>query len=138
MAFKRRRQVSKVPKVDLTPMLNVMMAILAFFVMITMSLRSQQSVDVILPPPANVPPPPADSDLPEPMVVRLAGADQILVSGQPTDRQILVSQMQVYLRENPKAAVVLSADPKLSYEQVVRFLGEMREIGGDRVSLEIE
>jgi biopolymer transport protein ExbD len=119
-------------------MLNVMMAILAFFVMITMSLKSQQAVDVVLPPPANVPPPPADSDLPEPMVVRLTGADQILVSGQPTDRQTLVSQMQVYLRENPKAAVVLSADPKLPYERVVQFLGEMREIGGDRVSIEID
>ncbi len=138
MAFRKKRQASKVPRVDLTPMLNVMMAILAFFVMITMSLKSQQAVDVVLPPPANFPPPPADSDLPEPMVVRLTGADQILVSGQPTDRQTLVSQMQVYLRENPKAAVVLSADPKLPYERVVQFLGEMREIGGDRVSIEID
>ncbi|MCS6814404.1 MAG: biopolymer transporter ExbD [Cyanobacteria bacterium] len=138
MRFKSQRRASHPPQVNLTPMLDVMMTILTFFIIATMTLRTQQAVDVILPPPENVPPPPPEANLPEPMLVRLEANGVILVSGQPTDKQVLVNQMQVYLRENPKAAVVLSADPKLPYEQVVQFLGEMREIGGDRVSIAIE
>jgi len=138
MRFKSQRGKKKLPEVALTPMLDVMMTILTFFIIATMTLRSDQGVDVILPPPDTVPAPPPEANLPEPMLVRLEGSGTILVGGQPTNKQVLVSQMQVYLRENPKAAVVLSADPKLPYEQVVQFLGEMREIGGDRVSIAIE
>ncbi len=138
MRFKSQRRTSRPPEVNLTPMLDVMMTILTFFIIATMTLRTQQGVEVILPPPENVPPPPPEANLPEPMLVRLEGNGVILVSGQPTNKQVLVNQMQVYLRENPKAAVVLSADPKLPYEQVVQFLGEMREVGGDRVSIAIE
>jgi biopolymer transport protein ExbD len=46
--------------------------------------------------------------------------------------------MQDYLQKNPNGAVVLNADRKLPYEQVVQLLGRMRDIGGDRVSLAIE
>jgi biopolymer transport protein ExbD len=42
------------------------------------------------------------------------------------------------LQKNPQGAVVLNADRKLPYEQVVQVLGKMRDIGGDRVSLAIE
>jgi biopolymer transport protein ExbD len=47
MRFKQE-QSSKLPQVDLIPMLNVMMGILAFFVMITMSLGSEQLIEVQL------------------------------------------------------------------------------------------
>ncbi|PSB68311.1 biopolymer transporter ExbD, partial [filamentous cyanobacterium CCP1] len=43
MRFKHRQQ-SQLPEVNLIPMLNVMMGILAFFVMITMMLTTQQGV----------------------------------------------------------------------------------------------
>jgi biopolymer transport protein ExbD len=46
--------------------------------------------------------------------------------------------MQAYLKQHPQGAVILNADHKLPYEQVVQLLGKMRDIGGDRVSLAIE
>jgi biopolymer transport protein ExbD len=46
--------------------------------------------------------------------------------------------MQAYLQQHPEGAVVLNADRKLPYEEVVKVLGKMRDIGGDRVSLAIE
>jgi biopolymer transport protein ExbD len=42
------------------------------------------------------------------------------------------------LQQHPQGAVVLNADRKLAYEEVVQILGKMRDIGGDRVSLAIE
>jgi biopolymer transport protein ExbD len=46
--------------------------------------------------------------------------------------------MQQYLGSNREGFVILTADRQIPYEQVVQLLGEMREIGGDRVSLAVD
>jgi len=136
MRFKQQ-QNSKLPQVDLIPMLNVMMGILAFFVMITMTLGSEQFIEVQLPaesePEADPPSLPAD-----PFIVQLVGENQVELNGQPIDVESLKDQMEGYLSRNPDNIVFLLPDQSLPYEQVMQFLGEMRDVGGDRVSLAIE
>jgi biopolymer transport protein ExbD len=136
MRFKQQ-QSSKLPQVDLIPMLNVMMGILAFFVMITMTLGSEQFIEVQLPAEseqeADPPPLPAD-----PFIVELVGENQVELNGQPIDVESLKGQMEGYLSRNPDNIVFLLPDQSLPYEQVMQFLGEMRNVGGDRVSLAIE
>jgi biopolymer transport protein ExbD len=135
MRFKDRHQTSQLPEIELTPMLNVMMGILAFFVMITMSLTAQQSVDVQLPDSAESASQAAALD---PLVVKLTQQGQILLNDQPATRGQLAPQMQQYLGSNREGFVILTADRQIPYEQVVQLLGEMREIGGDRVSLAVD
>ena len=136
MRFKQQ-QSSKLPQVDLIPMLNVMMGILAFFVMITMTLGSEQFIEVQLPAEqdqaAEPPPLPAD-----PFIVELVGESQVQLNGQPIDMDSLKGQMESYLGRNSENIVFLLPNQDLPYEQVMQFLGEMREVGGDRVSLAIE
>ena len=135
MRFKHRHQVSQVPEISLTPMLNVMMGILAFFVMVTMMLTTEQGVQVQLPSnPETVTPP---QDRPEPLVVQLT-VQGIVISNQPTTREQLVQYMQDYLANQPQGVVVLQAEPDVPYEQVVQWLGDMKDVGGDRVSLAID
>lgn len=124
------------PQVDLVPMLTVMMGILAFFVMITMTLGSETLIDVQLPAEQ---PDSAPSPLPaDPFIVELLPAGQIQLNGQPTDAETLKGQMESYLSRNPENIVFLLPDQDLPYEQVMQFLGEMRSVGGNRVSLAIE
>jgi biopolymer transport protein ExbD len=135
MRFKQQQQ-DKLPQVDLIPMLNVMMGILAFFVMITMTLGSEQLIEVQLPAEQqeDVPPPlPAD-----PFIVEMVGENQIELNGQPMDLLSLKGQMEAYLSRDPDNVVFILPDQELPYEQVMQFLGEMRAVGGDRVSLAIE
>ncbi len=136
MRFKQQ-QSSKLPQVDLIPMLNVMMGILAFFVMITMTLGSEQFIEVQLPgeQEQNAEPPPLPAD---PFIVGLVGESQVELNGQPIDMASLPGQMESYLSRNPDNVVFLLPNQDLPYEQVMQFLGEMREVGGDRVSLAIE
>lgn len=135
MRFKQRQNV-KLPEVDLIPMLNVMMGILAFFVMITMTLSSEKLLQVQLPgkqtDPAAVDPP--TSDL---FIVELDAQGELLLNGQPTDKAQIEDQMEIYLAQNPDNTVFIAPNRQLPYEQVIQFLGEMRDIGGDRVSLAI-
>ncbi|MBE9126605.1 biopolymer transporter ExbD [Coleofasciculus sp. LEGE 07092] len=139
MRFKNQRYNSSLPVIDLIPMLNVMMSVLAFFVLISTTLGSLQVVDVQLP---------RDEDgqvqqanPPEPLIVRLNRQGQqvqIVVGEQPIGKEQLFQEMRGYLGQNPKGAVLLTANPDVGYEQVVQLLAEMRDVGGDRVSLGIE
>lgn len=135
MRFKQQ-QSSKLPQVDLIPMLNVMMGILAFFVMITMTLGSEQLIEVQLPAEQ---PPEAKSPLPaDPFIVALVGENEVELNGQPIDMAALTGQMETYLSRNPDNVVFLLPSQELAYEEVMQFLGTMRKVGGDRVSLAIE
>ncbi|MEO1209771.1 MAG: biopolymer transporter ExbD [Cyanobacteria bacterium J06638_20] len=136
MRFKNRVQSGKMPQVNLIPMLNVMMGILAFFVMITMMLTNEQGVEVQLPAGENAPPP--DDEPPPVLVVELNAQGQFFVEEEPFEQQQLESQLRLFLRRDEEAFVVLQADETLPYERVLQTLAELKAIGGDRVSLGIE
>lgn len=136
MRFKHRQPNDKLPEINLTPMLNVMMGILAFFVMVTMMLTTEQGVQVQLPnaPNTNTFPP---EELPDPLLVKL-DLQGISLQNQPVTSEQLKQQMQVFLASQSRGFVVLQANPEVPYEQVIQLLGEMKDIGGDRVSLAID
>ncbi len=131
-----RASTSQMPEINLVPMIDVLMTILTFFIIISMTLTAQQqSVNIDLPSTnagANT------VQTPDPLVVGLTNQGQIAIANNPVTEAQLSQQMQVYLQTNPNGAVVLQADKKLPYEQVVQVLGKMRDVGGDRVSLAID
>lgn len=135
MRFRHRAQPGQLPEINLTPMLNVMMGILAFFVMITMMLTEQQGVNVQLPSGGEAP---LQAEEPLPMVVQLTADGQLLFDDQPLTQAELEPVMRGYLEANPTGFVVLQATGPVPYEQVVQTLAEMKTTGGDRVSLAID
>lgn len=135
MRFNKGKQGSEMPHLDLVPLMDVILSVLTFFILASLSLSRQQAVDVTLPS--------ADAGaqqqtIPDPLVVGLNQQGQILLENKPSSEAELTQRMQSYLTNNTKGAVVLKADRKLPYEQVVKVLGRMRDIGGDRVSLAID
>ena len=135
MRFKKGRQGSEMPHLDLVPLMDVILAVLVFFILGSLSLTRQQAVDVTLP---SADAGKQEQTIPDPLVVGLNQQNQILLENKPVDEAQLQARMQSYLTSNVKGAVILKADRKLPYEQVVKVLGRMRDVGGDRVSLAIE
>lgn len=131
-----RASKSQMPEINLVPMIDVLMTILTFFIIISMTLTVQQrSVNIDLPSTkAGV----NDVKTPNPLIVGLTRQGQIAIANNPVTEAQLSQQMQAYLQQNPNGVVVLQADKKLPYEQVVQVLGKMRDLGGDRVSLAID
>ena len=117
------------------PEINLVMTILTFFIIISMTLTDFQSVNVPLPKTEKGA---SKEKTPDPMIVAINQQGQILVKNQALSTEQLAPQVVAYLNQNPKGAVVLKADRKLSYEKVVQVLGAIRDVGGDRVSLAIE
>ncbi len=111
------------------------MTVLTFFIIVSMTLATQQGVQVQLP--SNQPTTPAEPQ-PEPLIVQMQAENQLLLNNQPIAKAELLPNIQAYLERTPQGAIVLQADQKLPYEQVIQILGEMKDVGGDRVSLAIE
>ena len=136
MRFKTQRKSSQMPEINLVPMMDVIMTVLTFFIIVSMTLTNRQNaVNVTLPSAGNGA---SEQKTPDPLVVSLNPQGQLYLGNQPISEAQLVQPMQAYLQKNPNGAVVLNADRKLPYEKVVQLLGKLRDIGGDRVSLAIE
>ena len=136
MRFKSQQKGSQMPEVNLVPMMDVILTVLTFFIIISMTLTGQQqSVDITLP---STDAGASTSPVPDPLVVALNQQGQVLLDNQLVGDVQLSQQMQTYLVQNSKGAVILKADRQIPYEKVVQVLGKMRDIGGDRVSLAID
>lgn len=135
MRSKARQRGTSMPEINLVPMMDVIMTILTFFIIVSMTLTNFQSVDVALPTARSG----VNRERPiEPMIVGLNQQQQILLEGSPATREQLAQAIQNYLAQNPKGSVVLKADQRLPYQQVIQVLATLKEVGGDRVSLAIE
>lgn len=136
MKFKSDSHNSEMPELNLVPMMDVLMTILTFFIIVSMTLTSQQSViDVTLP---NSDAGANEQKNPDPLVVGLNQQGQTSLGTKVVSQDQLATQIASYLNSNPQGAVILKADSQLPYQKVVKLLGTMRDIGGDRVSLAID
>ncbi|MEY3297072.1 MAG: hypothetical protein RLZZ597_332 [Cyanobacteriota bacterium] len=136
MRFKKRQSRDTLPEINLVPMLDVLMTVLTFFIILSILLSNEILVEIQLPEETQTDQPvplPAD-----PFIVEMVSENDLTLNGQPIDRATLEVQMEAYLSRNSTDTIFLLPNQDLPYEQVMQFLGEMRRIGGDRVSLAIE
>lgn len=138
MRFRQSSEGSDIPTIDLIPMLTVMMGVLAFFVVISVSMGSEQLIQVDLPPEESEDTPTAPDTVNDPFIVEMDETGQQLLNGQPVDPQQLAAEVENYLARNPDNIVYLVPSRDLPYENVMQFLGDMRGVGGKRVSLALQ
>ncbi|WAL61668.1 ExbD/TolR family protein [Thermocoleostomius sinensis] len=136
MRFKHRQQGSDLPEVNLVPMMDVLMTVLTFFIIVSMTLRGQQLANVRLPETDGAGGVPAEeTEATVTLVVGLNAENEILINNQPVTTTQLTQQIQQFLSENPQGMVLLKADRGLRFSQVSQVLKTMRDIGGSQVSL---
>jgi biopolymer transport protein ExbD len=133
----KNRGKRAMPDVNLVPMMDVVMTILTFFIIVSMTLTSAKTVKEVSLPSID------DKKLtteepPDPLIVGVNRTGQIVLNDTPVDDVKLAQAVVDYLQKNPKGAVVLKADKNLNYEKVVKAIAVLRDIGGDKVSLAIE
>lgn len=141
MRARRRRQVnSQIPEVNLVPMMDVLMTVLTFFIIISMSLTGQQLLNVRLPQSVA-----GDEATAEPQVMQIdalvVGLDKdgnLVLENELITFTQLSQRVRTYFAQNPNGKLVLKADRELTYSQVSGLLTDLRAIGGNRVSLAVE
>ncbi|NDJ16508.1 ExbD/TolR family protein [Myxacorys almedinensis] len=135
MKFKHQNHGSQMPELNLLPMMDVIMTILTFFIVVSMSLTKFQSVDALLP---STEKGISQETPPDPLVVGMTRQGQVMIDNTTANDTQIAQQVVNYFQKNPKGNIVLKADKSLPYEKVVQTLGILRDVGGDRVSLAIE
>jgi biopolymer transport protein ExbD len=133
----KNRGKRAMPEVNLVPMMDVVMTILTFFIIVSMTLTNAKTVkEVSLP---SIDDKNLTTDEPtDPLVVGVNRTGQLVLDDQPVDDAKLAQAVVTYLDNNPKGSVVLKADKDLNYAKVVKAIAILRDVGGDKVSLAIE
>jgi biopolymer transport protein ExbD len=136
MRFKHSRSRNELPEVNLVPMMDVLMTVLTFFIIVSMTLTGKQIADVVIPKTSGA----GVESVPEQatLTVGLTAQNKIILEDKAIDATQLGEAMQAFYTKHPKGIVALKADKELDYSKVVQLLKTMRDIGGDRVSLAIQ
>lgn len=137
MRLRKGKNSNQLPEMNLVPMLDVLMTVLTFFIIVSMTLAVDRTMEVQLPTNAASPTPSPLQKEPDPLVVDMT-KQGLTIKDQLITPPQLAPQVKTYLAQNPKGVAVLRADPRVPYEQVIRVLGEMQNVGGDRVSLALD
>ena len=133
-----RHKSSELPEINLVPMMDVLMTILTFFIIISMSLTGQQLLGINLPQ-STVKEPGKEKEAPkQKLVVGLSDKGQAFIGKQNITQDALAKQVGDFLTQNPEGVVMLKADRRLNFKEVADLLRTLRDIGGDRVLLGIE
>jgi biopolymer transport protein ExbD len=142
MGYGRRNQPTPMIEVNLIPMMDVLMAVLTFFIVISMTLSTGQNViGVNLPKTetgAGAKPSAPDAKTPEPLMVGMNQQGQIIIQNKTIEPAQLNTQLQTYLQQSPNGVIVFQADKTLTYEKLAKVLGQIRAMGGDRVALAVD
>lgn len=136
-----QRPNDEVPEINLVPMMDVLMTVLTFFILVSMTLTGSTGGSVQLPRAKMAVPvtAPSPGDLPRnPLVLAIDGKKSLTLNNQAVDRANLEKQIVDYLSANPDGIVLVQADRSLPYREVLVLLEDLQALGGDRVLLAYE
>jgi biopolymer transport protein ExbD len=133
MRFKTRRPAT-LPEVNLVPMMDVLMSVLTFFIITSMTLTGERLGNINIPGAGGG----TQAQSKASLIIGLNREGEILLNDRVINEAELATQMQEYLAATPEGTIILKADRELPYTQVAQLLKKMGQIGGDRVSLAIE
>ncbi len=140
MKFKTQNRSSQMPEVNLIPMMDIIMTILTFFIIVSMTLTNRSgSVKVQLPGSGQGTASTQEKSV-GPQIIKIDAQGQLYwVSDEnretPTTLDQVEPQVKAYLQQNAKGMVLINADRTLPYDKVIQVLMKLKSVGGDRVSL---
>ncbi|MGD1903777.1 MAG: ExbD/TolR family protein [Geitlerinemataceae cyanobacterium] len=134
----QNRTLGEIPEVDITPMLNVIMVVLAFFVVVSTTLGSPPSqLQVGLPETGGEDTPPPDGEQPLVLRIQLKADSRLLVDEAPMELNSILAGLPEFLQNNPDSTVFLIPDSAVDYQSVLEVFVKLQAIGGDRISLAV-
>ena len=134
---KRPRPSSRIPEVNLVPMMDVLMTVLIFFVVISMGMTGVAINGVTLPQSVDNADGAAEKEAP-PLTMGLDAQSNLIVEGETVSVEAIAPLVESYFQENPNGSILLKADRALPYDNIADLLTQLRKVGGKRVSLAVE
>ena len=120
--------------INIIPMIDVIFAILTFFIIATLDLKKIDTIDV------NLPKAITSKIVDEkPFVLSIDKENNIFLGNKPiSNKKDLVEQIKNILSDSAKNILVISADKDVSYGKIVEVLDQLRTINDLRIGISTE
>ena len=118
-------------QINIVPMIDVIFAILTFFIMSTLFLTRQEGLPVNLPKAATA----QQAQVPTRITVTVEPSGQVSLNKKPTTVDALTEQIRSLMGTNPESVVVINADTKVEHGFIVAVMDKVRQVPGARLAI---
>lgn len=118
------------PQINIVPMIDVVFAILTFFIMSSLFLTRSEGLPVNLPKAAT-----AQSQEKIKMTVTVDNQGNVFLDRKPTAVKDLAKQVKSTMANQPEALVVINADEKVEHGQVIAVMDQLRTVEGAKLGI---
>lgn len=117
-------------QINIVPMIDVIFAILTFFIMSTLFLTRSEGLPVNLPGAVT-----AERQDQTQITVTIDSQGEVALNRQPIQLDDLEAQVQSLIGSNQSTLVVINADEQVSHGQVISIMDQLRRIEGIRMAI---
>lgn len=118
-------------QINIVPMIDVIFAILTFFIMSTLFLHRSEGLPVNLPKAATAK---AQSSA-APITVTVDSAGDLSLNRQPVTFETLPVKVQELMGKNTQVVVIINADQSATHGQVVMVMDRVRQVKGAKLAI---
>jgi biopolymer transport protein ExbD len=120
-------------QINIVPMIDVIFAILTFFIMSTLFLTRSQGLPVNLPKAAT-----AQVERPAQVTVTIDKSGQIFLDKQVTSLEQIENEVRQKIQPQQEMVIVLNADEGVNHGQVVAVMDRVRRVEGAKLAIATE
>ncbi|BDA74155.1 Biopolymer transport protein ExbD/TolR [Rivularia sp. IAM M-261] len=118
-------------QINIVPMIDVIFAILTFFIMSTLFLTRQEGLPVNLPQAATS----QKSQIPTKITVTVDAEGEVSVNKVPTSIDALTEKVRTLVGANPESVVIINADKTVEHGEIVEVMDKVRQVKGAKLAI---
>ena len=123
-------ELDDAPQINIVPMIDVIFAILTFFIMSSLFLTRSEGLPVNLPRAET-----AQSQQQSKMTVTIDNDGNVFLDRQPIIVEELAEQVKASMANQPESLVVINADEKVEHGQVIAVMDQLRSVEGVKLGI---
>ncbi|MBW4664386.1 MAG: biopolymer transporter ExbD [Chroococcus sp. CMT-3BRIN-NPC107] len=120
------------PEINLTPMIDVVFAILTFFILASLFLTRSEGLPVNLPSAKTAT---QQSQTQSKLTVTMDKQGKVLLDRQPVEVRELAERVKALKGNKPELLVVINADRAVEHGQVITVMDELRTVQGVKLGV---
>ncbi|MDZ8087613.1 MAG: biopolymer transporter ExbD [Nostoc sp. DedQUE12b] len=118
-------------QINIVPMIDVIFAILTFFIMSTLFLTRSEGLPVNLPKAATA----KQQQIPSKITITVDEQGVVSLNRKPTTVDDLTAQVRTLIGSNSEMLVIINADEKVGHGQVVAVMDRVRQVEGAKLAI---
>lgn len=117
--------------INIVPLLDVLFALLTFFIMSTLFLTRSEGLPVNLPKASTA----KQQQVPTRITITVDDKEQVSLNRKPIAVDDVTEQVRALVGSNPDVLVIINADQKVDYGRVVAVMDRVRKVEGAKLAI---